>query len=68
MLADRIDSKKVDWNIDHYFFWTARRRNSGLSNKSLRRAALARNKRDLVAATEMPASFAISFTEPSFNW
>jgi hypothetical protein len=35
--------------------------------KALRRTFLARNKRDLVAATEMPASSAISFTERSFN-
>jgi hypothetical protein len=35
--------------------------------KELRRMLLARNKRDLVAATEIPASSAISFTEPSFD-
>jgi hypothetical protein len=35
--------------------------------KALRRMVLARSKRDLVAATEMPASSAISFTERSFN-
>jgi hypothetical protein len=35
--------------------------------KALRRTFLARNKRDLVAAREMPANSAISFTERSFN-
>jgi hypothetical protein len=35
--------------------------------KALRRTFLARNKRDLVAAREMPASSAISFTERSFD-
>ena len=35
--------------------------------KALRRTFLARDKRDLVAAREMPASSAISFTERSFN-
>src|SRR4030088_1602083 len=44
-----------------YVFWTKQNCFSGLSTKSLRGAALARNKRDLVAATERPASLAISF-------
>jgi hypothetical protein len=35
--------------------------------KALRRTFLARNKRDLVAARERPASSAISFTERSFD-
>ena len=38
-----------------------------LQLKDLRRMLLARNKRDLVAATEIPASSATSFTEPSFD-
>src|SRR6266403_5957092 len=36
--------------------------------KALRKIFLARNKRDLVAATEMPASSATSFTERSPDW
>jgi NADPH:quinone reductase-like Zn-dependent oxidoreductase len=36
--------------------------------KALRKIFLARNKRDLVAATEMPASSATSFTERSSDW
>jgi hypothetical protein len=35
--------------------------------KALRRMVLARNKRDLVAVTEMPARSAISLTELSFD-
>jgi hypothetical protein len=37
------------------------------SSKALRKILLARNKRDLVAATEMPASSATSFTERSLD-
>jgi hypothetical protein len=36
-------------------------------HKLLRKSFLARNKRDLVAATEMPASSATSFTERSLD-
>jgi hypothetical protein len=35
---------------------------------ALRNIFLARNKRDLVAATEMPTSPATSFTEQSSDW
>ena len=56
-----------EWNTHQYFFWTMHNCFSGLSTKSLRKAALARNKRDLVAATEMPASLAISLTDLSFD-
>ena len=35
--------------------------------RALRKILLARNKRDLVAATEMPASSATSFTELSLD-
>jgi hypothetical protein len=37
------------------------------SSKASRKIFLARNKRDLVAATEMPASSATSFTERSLD-